>query len=392
MKNNSQVQYSRIATQELTSVINDNESQAVQVEEGLNQLKRDRLDNSILHNSNLPSSSISISGEREDGEEGDNENGRSSNAKKAKDCRIQSSRLFSENQNNSQLNTLGNDIPNAFSRRPSKPRDIIYALLFILHFFLISVLTGTEDLELHDSFNEWSTMVTIITILSSILGSVLVVLLASDSMREPFLSHGIPLSIIFEVCLGNILLLTNSRYSVIGVVILAVAFIDGLSIQASKENVTFTLALLGMVTDILKPYGIYLVIVCACILIAHTALLMWWGILFVGLITKDPSGLSEVLIIMMAVSLYWTTQFFHALMSYIVGGCVMWYFIRGNEVMEPRERVLLHVKCALTSSLGSICKAGVFSPLAQIILSLDHWAIGRPQSFVSVYSARGCGE
>jgi hypothetical protein len=58
-------------------------------------------------------------------------------------------------------------------------------------------------------------------------------------------------------------------------------------------------------------------------------------------------------------------------MSYTVGGCVLWHFLKdyasgpgsvvstgvgSASIPSPGSRVLLHLHCALTSSLGSICK------------------------------------
>jgi hypothetical protein len=58
-------------------------------------------------------------------------------------------------------------------------------------------------------------------------------------------------------------------------------------------------------------------------------------------------------------------------MSYTVGGCVLWHFLKDSasgpgsvvstgvgsaSIPSPGSRVLLHLHCALTSSLGSICK------------------------------------
>lgn len=283
---------------------------------------------------------------------------------------------------------LGSDNPNAFSRRPSKARDFIYALAFFLHFILVSVLSGTEDVELHDSFNSWSSMIMVVTVLGSVIGVAAVVILSNDDLREPVLSHGIPLAIIFEICLGNILLLTKSRYSLIGVIVLIAAFMDLYSYKHGRDNVSFTLALLKMVINICKPYGLSLIFAYASILVTQTFVLLWWGLLFVGLISKAPSGVSELLVVLMGISLYWTTQFFHSLMSFVVGGCVLWHFVREENLLEPKTRVLLHLHCGLTTSLGSICKSAALSPLAHAVLSLDHWAKGRPQSYVRACSLR----
>jgi hypothetical protein len=80
---------------------------------------------------------------------------------------------------------LGSDKPNPFSRRPSKARDFVYAVFFFLHFILVSVFSGTEDVELHDSFNSWSSMIMVVTVLGCVMGVAAVVILSNDNLREP---------------------------------------------------------------------------------------------------------------------------------------------------------------------------------------------------------------
>ena len=74
--------------------------------------------------------------------------------------------------------------------------------------------------------------------------------------------------------------------------------------------------------------------------------------------------------VLMLFSLYWTMKFFQSLIDFIVGGCVLWHFTRDSEsgsssgsspsssdrAFDPNSRVILHIHCALTSSLGTICK------------------------------------
>jgi hypothetical protein len=191
---------------------------------------------------------------------------------------------------------IGNDTPSPFSRRPSKARDFIYAVLFFVHLLLVSALTGTEDLELQDSFTIWSAAIMIVIVSGSCFGIGAVIVLSNESSREIILSHCVPLSIAFELCLGNILILTNTRYSLIGLFFVGGALIDSFSFKAARDNLSFTIALLDMATEICKPYGLSLTITCWAILAAQTGLLMWWGVLLIGLIMDPPSRTSDFLV------------------------------------------------------------------------------------------------
>jgi len=133
-----------------------------------------------------------------------------------------------------------------------------------------------------------------------------------------------------------------------------------------------------------------LVTATVAIVVTQTFVLLWWGVFFVGLISNVSSGYAEYFIIILAISLYWIAQFFQALLAFIVGGCTLWYFVkRDGDSLGASARVLLHVHCGLTTSLGSICKGALFSPLSHRILAMHNWSRGRPSTVVTRCSARG---
>ena len=196
----------------------------------------------------------------------------------------------------SQSQMMGNDTPNPFSRRPSKARDFSYAAVFISHLILVSVLSGTEDLELHRSINIWSGLMICTIILSSCLGITAVYLLSRESCRENILYLGVPVTIALELILANIISLSMTKYSFLGLLILEMAIVDYFSFKSARDNLGFTSTLLEMASNICRPYGVSMTIICGIILIAQTALLIWWEILFVGLVSKTPTGVSFFLV------------------------------------------------------------------------------------------------
>jgi Plasma-membrane choline transporter len=288
------------------------------------------------------------------------------------------------------------------SRPPPTPRDGVFAVCYLLHFALISMLSLLEEKAMRHSLlsysnsGSWANLLMIVTLLGSSIGVGIFCLVAcneSDKMRQGIFSLGLVFDIIFQVCLGNILLLINSRYSFIGAVVLLSALSDSLRLKHAQSNVGFTSALIQVVINIQRQYGITLLLAVVTIVIAQSALLLWWGVFTIGLLSEMNEGYSPYLLCIMAFSLYWITQFFHAFMAHVIGGCVLWYFLRDNVTnglpanLVGSNRVLLHMQCAVTTSFGSLCKGALICPLAQVVLGLHYWSQGR--SLGGYMSGRG---
>ena len=292
---------------------------------------------------------------------------------------------------------IRNDQPYPISRPPPKVRDWGYAVLFLLHFGCVLLLSLIENHSLRHSLlnygraSSWASMLMIITLVGSFLGGALTILLLWQNVRDIFLSSSIAFSLILKICLGNILLIMRSTYSFLGVIVILSALVDTFWNRSAREGVGFSSALLQMVIDTTSLYGASFVLTCSAIVAVQTLVLMWWGSFFVGLISTVSTAYAIIFIIPMALSLYWITQFFHSLIAFIVGGCVLWIFVREeNDKVALSNKLLLYVQCALTTSFGSICKGALTSPLAQVVLMLNHWVTRRPQSVAhSCCSLRG---
>ena len=304
------------------------------------------------------------------------------------------------NNNNDIQPTFVHDVLAPITRRPSNARDVMYAVIFLLQFVVVCLLSLMERDSVRDSLTAYgnagsfSSMFMLVILLASLGGGGVVFILANDNIRESLLNHGILLSVSFQVCLGNIVLLTKSRFSWIGVVILLMAFVDSRRMKDARENISFTSALLQLVIDICEPYGISLCMACFAVVAAQTCALLWWGVLFVGLISGASlhSGYAEILMVVMGFSLYWITQFFHAFMSFVVGGCVLWHFLSSPDVIDSQEngssnitvttqqmssppsiptagedpsgRVMFTMSLGLSTSFGTIAKGALFMPVA----------------------------
>lgn len=282
------------------------------------------------------------------------------------------------------MSVVSNNSPVPISRSPTKSRDSMYALFFLIHFIIVGMLSFLEGSSVqsrvfdYSNAGSWSSMIMIVVLLGSFVGIAIVAVINLADSRETLLSVGMLMSITLQACLGNILLLLRSSYSFLGVAVLLSALSDSLQYNKAKVGLSFTGALIQTVIEIFKSYGTSLAVACVSIIIAQTFVLLWWGAFFVSLISNVSSASAHYLIFLMALSLYWITNFFHAFMAYMVGGCVLWHFVKSpSESLGPGRRVLLHVHCGLTSSLGSICKFALFGPVSARVLALYLWSSSR---------------
>ncbi|KAJ1440194.1 hypothetical protein B484DRAFT_427513 [Ochromonadaceae sp. CCMP2298] len=249
-----------------------------------------------------------------------------------------------------------NDKPFPISRPPPQVRDWPYAVAFLLHFGAILLLSFIEHGSLRHSLlnyeraSSWASMLMIVTLLGSCTGALVVFLLGLSSVRETLMASVIPFSLVLKVCLGNILLIMRSEYSFLGVLVILSAVVDSFWSRAARQSAGFSSALVQMAIDTTRLYGVLLGVTVGVIVAVQTCILLWWGAFFVGLISTYSVGLTS--------------------------------------------RLALYLQCALTTSLGSICKGALLTPPAEVVLTLHHWVTrrqgGGPVSACSLRGAASC--
>lgn len=288
--------------------------------------------------------------------------------------------------------TLSNNKPVAITRPPTTSRDTSYAIAFWMHFLVIILLALFEGDALEESLivygkaGSWASHFMIVTILGAFCGCSMIFVLANSQRREEILSLTIPLSIALQVIFGSILFALRTRYSFLGILVFIGVLIDSFKYTRAKESITFASAVLNIVIKILNRYGMSMITTCISLVMVQTLIILWWGSFFVGLISSVHQAYADILVVIMLFSLYWIQQVFQALISYVIGGCTLWYFLkRDDQAFKPQERVLLHLQCGLSVAFGSVCKGALYSNIAMSILELHDWSKRIPKE------GTGCG-
>jgi hypothetical protein len=277
--------------------------------------------------------------------------------------------------------TLRYDTPVAITKPPTTARDATYSWAFWLHFILIILLSLSEGSAMEESLivygkaGSWASFFMIVTILGAFCGCSMIYILANPHRRDQILSYSIPLSIVVQVLFGSILFALRTRYSFLGILVFLSVFIDTFKYQRARESVGFASAVINIVIKVLNQYGTSMLATCICLVLVQTLVILWWGSFFVGLISSVHQAYADVLVVIMLVSLYWIQQIFQSLLSYIIGGCTIWYFLKHDHPdFKPQQRVLMHLQCGLTVAFGSICKGALYSNFAMYVLELNDWS------------------
>lgn len=325
-----------------------------------------------------------------------------------------------------QFSSIRNDYPFPISRPPAKHRDWIYGIAFVAHFAAVVVISLIEENSLQhatDSYERagsWASVVMITTLLGSTFGGLAAILLASyEDMRTLILQMALIFSIIVKFLLGNIMFIMRSPYSFLGGFMLFFALWDVVLYSTIKKSLSFSATLLQMIAQITKSYGLWLGITCIIVIAIQTLVLLWWGAFCIGAISTTETASVLPVTLLLFFSWYWITEFFRVLLSFLVGGSILWLFVRdeqqtnnnssnnsssnsnssshnnssnnfhhhisdsshtsnsSNSNSNNNQQQLRHIyaqqiglywQCAFTTSFGSLCKSALFLRPSQALL------------------------
>lgn len=270
-----------------------------------------------------------------------------------------------------------NDQPHPITRIPSNNRDYFYALSFIVQtivFILLPFLSNSYFSHAVVRYNQagsWASILMIVTLLGTFSGGCITIFLLDNSFRLMFLSFGSAFSIIMKICVGNILLLKRSYFSLLGLLIIVSAALDTRFYKSAKDVAPFSSLLIQIVGNYLGRYGISIIIFAMILSAIHCCVLLWWGAIFVEILSHSEEIIMYFWLLFLVFSLYWTTEVFYSMISFVFGGAILWTSIENSNVSaDIHEQLLLYIKCALTTSFGSICKISLFSRCARSLEAL----------------------
>lgn len=290
------------------------------------------------------------------------------------------------------------------SKPPTQRRDKFYPLIFI---FIVTVMIITSSVIERKPFpgslisakfaGNWVSMIMIAPLLASFVGIALLILLSIPMFRGSLLSSSAVFAGLCKLCIGNIFLLTTDLW-IVGVFLLLSLVGDGFRYAHSKENLSSSLSLIEMATESNEPFDSMLSLTCLVVVVVHMFVLLWWGVVFVYVVSGVGKIEGIFVIILLMICLFWIVQFFHNFMSVIIEGCFLWTFIRPVDATYHRSehvhQVTLYARCAAGASLGSVCKAALVVAPAQTVLSatsLLKWKMrsyGHQSRFVSWYAPK----
>jgi hypothetical protein len=302
-----------------------------------------------------------------------------------------------------QFSSIRNEYPFPISRPPSKHRDWMFGIAFVTHFIAVVVISLIEEGSLQhagDSYERagsWASVVMITTLLGSTFGGIAALALAYyDDSRALLLQFALIFSCIVKFLLGNIMFIMKSPYSFLGVFMIFFALWDLLLYPSTRKSLSFSSTLIQMIAQVSRQFGLWLGVSSIIVISAQTLVLLWWGAFCIGAIsTMDPASVLPIALVLIF-SWYWITEFFRVLLSFLVGGSILWYFVREDQSStnpsnltnnaynssKPgansnshysensvfANQIGLYWQCAFTTSFGSLTKAALFVRPSQALL------------------------
>jgi hypothetical protein len=290
------------------------------------------------------------------------------------------------------------------SKPPTQRRDKYYPIIFLMVATIMIVISSVIERKPYPGSlisakfaGNWVSMIMIAPLLASFAGIALVILLSIPMFRGHLLSSSAIIACVCKLWLGNVFLLTTDLW-IVGVILLLSLIGDGFRYAHSKENLTASLSLIEMGMEVNEPFDSMLTLTCFVVIVVQIFVLLWWGVVFVYVVSEVGKVQGVFIILMMMICLFWIVQFFHNFISVIVEGCLLWTFIRPADGTYRRgehvHQVTLYARCAAGASLGSVCKAALFVAPAQTILSatsLLRWKMrsyGHRSRIVSWYAPK----
>jgi hypothetical protein len=145
--------------------------------------------------------------------------------------------------------------------------------------------------------------------------------------------------------------------------------------KQSSNNLSVSLSLIDMGLQTCQYFDNTLEFTCLIVLIIQACISLWWGVLFVCLLSEVSETICIILLVLLLFVLYFISQFFQSFLNAVISSSLLWIFLRDSnytyQTSDNLDRVLLYIKTTLTSCIGSICKAALLVSPCQYILQMN---------------------
>jgi len=280
---------------------------------------------------------------------------------------------------------------NPVLRPPPTFRDAPYLAAFISHILLIVVLSVMSGLfspsngvsQRMANVSSWHLALNIVCLCAVLLGLVLVKWLVHfPDLRAKIVACSLSLALMAEITFGVEIMVFCLVACPVAAATFLLAVVNGRHAGKLKENCQFETVLMETVRAMVKQYP-QVQGVLTLLLSVFTVCALFWSELLIGFIKSSSSlTLAGLWVALMCFSLHWTSQVLVRLMGIVVSGTLVSYYAAleggGFEFMagenskndrwfESQSLPWVFLQNGAGYSLGSVCKAALLAPFAQIL-------------------------
>jgi hypothetical protein len=267
-------------------------------------------------------------------------------------------------------------------RAPSTHRDLLFLLAFIVNWgftFLIHGVASNHNQSSPGNLSilrkgTWLALLNIATLLGSLSGALLLILLIFDIHRFPILRAAQPFAVTSQLALAVALLICNLKTGgaflfffyffffapilsfahslrlcqllntdilvwLLGFALLASAGATLGQVQRTRDRMNFLLVLVEIASEVVSKYQAVFGVVGA-FLVAQAVYLMWWAWVLEAVLTSSQTSaaLSAAMICMLLLNLYWSTQTLRLSVAVVGVGVLTHYFANAYPAEDGNEK------------------------------------------------------
>jgi hypothetical protein len=273
------------------------------------------------------------------------------------------------------------------------PRDLIWAILFVAHLIAVFGLCGYGIYYTNTNTQQTggmmdSSLVKIYEVSATCAGVAIFLALIWITLLRRMAHYVVWFTLLFTVvmcfviaAMGYIYLSGGGIY--FAIIFVIVGLINALFIYLWRKRIPFATQLLTVVAEVTNIYP-STVIVSFVSLLIQTIWITIWVLTIVGAQQlNENNNLSNVLVFILLVSFYWTSQVIGNTVHVTCAGTfASWYFLGGTSAMQENP-TLKSLKRATTTSFGSICLGSLLIAVIQALRNMVRNS-GNSRNFMAI--------